>query len=211
MKQIAFIYLFFLPALLASQEQFSLSFAVSPDISYWTSSQITQSYSKQLPQLGYRMEANGVYQFHPKWSVRAGLGYARMNFRARLKNLQWPSQNNNGQFDPLLSGENVQDIHTNTKLIYLPLGIRRQIGAGFYTDLETTTNVIFATNTDLILRPGFGLGLGWEHQTKCGHFLFFQPSFRYIVNKAFEGSLASYNSNPYSMGVALGARVFLNN
>jgi hypothetical protein len=209
MKHFIIICLFLLPTLLASQEQFSLSFAVSPDISFWTSSEITQSYSKQLPRLGYRMETNVVYQFHPKWSLLAGLGYARMNFRARLKSLQWPSQNNNGQFDPLLSGENVQDIHTSANLFYLPLSIRRQIGAGFYADLETTTNVIFSTNADLIMRPGFGLGLGWEHQTKRGHFLFIQPSFRYIVNKAFKGNLASYNSNPYSIGVALGARVFL--
>jgi hypothetical protein len=204
------IVLFVLPSLLLAQSASSsrrLSLSLGPNVSYLAGQ---TNLGEQAPRVGFSTRVDGEFRLKNRLWLRVGAGYTLMRYKRKPDsgNLQWPSQNNGGSFDPNLPGEPVDYQYAQDKMLSIPVALRYfwDTKQHFYTDLESGVSVVFQTSGNDQLRPNVGMALGWQTTVGAQTWVFVQPAFRLILNNAFSGSLRRYNLHPYGFGLELGLR-----
>lgn len=185
-----------------------LALVVSPNIGYIAAK---QSIGEQLPRLGFHARIDGEQRLAERLWLRVGAGWSLLRYKTDVgKNLQWPNQNNgNGGFNPTQPGESASVyLLREDKMLSFPVALRYFLDKKqhFYADLETGGSLIFVQNGDDVLRPNFGLAVGWQTTLGQRTWLFVQPAFRFIVNPSLPQPLQSYNQHPYSIGLDMGLR-----
>lgn len=194
-----------LPLFLLAQSKTALQISTGTGVSYLIN--LPKSSYHQEMQPGFQLQAGISHRIAPKLHFIGGIGYLHLNYRKHLNAgvLQWPSQNNNGQYDPTLAGEAGRDFRSSDQFLYTLAGVRWDFSKHFFWQNGLSGNyLIHNSSSHLVYRAGLNSSLGWQMALQNGFALFASTAFRFIYNPAFSGSLSQFNTHPASIFLEFG-------
>lgn len=174
---------------------------------------------------GFRVGFNLNRRLHDDLSLRSGLRYFTTGYQYTF-DFQWPSENNNGQYEPSLPDDNID---ARYHFLEIPLMIRLEFGARKwqpYVESGLSVHVFLASDISRTLEgltrtSGFesnainkmhvaaAAAAGIQRSLGARHAFFAQPVFRYGVSNFAHLESTNPSSKVWSIGLETGVRLGL--
>lgn len=163
---------------------------------------------EQSPQIGVHARVDGEWRLAQRLWLRVGAGYAHLQYKSDIgKRFQWPSQVQNGVYDPSLPAEK-RYVSGEDNMLTVPVALRYYFGAKqqLYADLESGASLIFVQSDDALVRPNLGLSAGWQNALGANIWWFVQPALHITLNKKPLTDLNNSRQHACNFGLELGLR-----
>ena len=228
MKKLLLLLAFITPQLIFAQQKSSIDITAGVNYAYRTLNTTSDNgftniifYARQDREEAMINWTVGVHynkQFSNAWYGRTGLRFTNIGYNQfPIDEQEWPSQNNNGMFDPTIENPDARDIIVDYYLLEIPILVGRQFCSkkwAPFIEVGISPSYIVGNSQD-IFASAFtrnfqvvGIVSGGLNYTQNSFQFFAQPAFRFHLT-GIDADDPPIKEHLFSGGIEVGVRKFI--